>query len=448
MKKTAIVLLSLVHVLTYAQNEAGSSRGFSLEEAKQYAMENAYSVQDKQLEYEKARKVIKETAASGLPQINFSFGYQNNAQLAKQPVPAEFFGGEEGTFAFVAFGLQHQNNASLTLNQLIFSGSYFVALRASQVVKDIANLETEKSKIDIEVDVAGAYYLVLASEENERINAENLESLQKNLAETRVLFENGFSEEQDVDQLELLVNELQNNLDFARQTTDVSYRTLKFFMGIPQDEEISVTDDIDKMLSFDDNAASILTDQFNFSNHIQYRTMVAQEKAAGLQLSYDRSRYLPTLSGFVQHGQANFSNEFSEVFNFNTFWIPSTTIGISLNWNILEGLGRPASVQKAKLDIERIKVAKELTENNLKMNYEASRSNYEFQLGNYNNQKRNVDLSSRIRDRERIKFKEGVTSSFNLTQIETQYLNSQASYIQALVNLLNAKEELERSLGK
>ena len=439
---TTFIAVLLISFQGVAQQE---DRSLTLKEAQQLAVENAYSVKDKQLEYQKARQTIKETASQGLPQISAGFDFTYNAQLAKQPVPAEFFGGAEGTFAYVTFGTKYQNSASLSLNQLILDGSYFVALQASRVYKESARLDKEISEQEIKKDVAQAYYGVLVSEETVEIVRENMSSLEKNLRETKALYDNGFVEEQDVDQLELLVSNLNNNLNRAQRQYDLAKMMLNFRLGRNVDAEISLTNSIDDVLR---DEGMLITDNFSVEDNINYRSISIQEKGAQLSVRNEKMKYLPTLSGFVRHGQNNYQDDLGRAWSTDEYWIPNTAIGFSLKWNILQGLGRPATVEKAKLDLERAEVAMELTKSQLQLQYGQAKSNYEYMYDNYNTQMRNVELSKKIRDKTRVKYTEGISSSLDLTQAENQYLEAQQEYLNALQSLLNAKEELILAIGK
>ena len=68
----------------------------------------------------------------GLPQISANADYQNFIELPTSLIPAQFFGGNEGEFAEVQFGTPQTMTAGLTLQQLIFDGSYIVGLEASK----------------------------------------------------------------------------------------------------------------------------------------------------------------------------------------------------------------------------------------------------------------------------------------------------------------------------
>jgi len=438
----AIVSLSLT-----AQQEA---KPFSLQEAQDFAARNAYTVLDKVLDYEKARKTIKETAAIGLPQISGSFGYSYNAQIPEQPIPARFFdpNAPEDEFATVAFGVAHQNQAQVQLNQLLLDGSYFVALQATRVFKETKALEREQAEIEARRNTAQSYYGALVAQETLDILSKNLETIKNNYEETKKLFENGFVEDQDVTQMELLLNNIQNNVRNAERQVSLAYQLLKFNMGIPLEEQIVLSSSLEEVINPVTSNVSLAGTVFQVDQHITYRSLLSEEKGASLQLSNERAKYFPTVSGFINHTQSNFANTASDAFSFNTFWIPGTTIGASVNWTIFAGMGRQAKVQKAKIDLDRLRVAKTATESQLELQYKQAVSDYQFALDNLDNQTRNRGLSERIRNRTLRKYQEGLASSLELTQAENQYLEAERNYISAILNVLNAKEALEYALGQ
>lgn len=447
MKKLLVIGFAFLAMPIWAQQEAKS---FSLQEAQDFAALHAYSVQDKVLDYEKARKTIKETAALGLPQINGSFGYSYNAQIPKQPIPASFFNpnANEDEIAYVAFGVAHQNQAQIQLTQLLIDGSYFVALQATKVVKETKALEREEAEIEARRNTAQSYYGALVAEETTSILKKNLATIESNFNETQKLFENGFVEDQDVSQMELLLNNLKNNVRNAERQVALAYQLLKFNMGIPLEEEIVLTSSLEEVVNPVRTDLSLSSTAFQLDQHISFRNILSQEKGASLQLSNERAKYFPTVSAFVNHSQSNFANQAPDAFSFDTYWIPGTTIGASVNWTIFAGMGRQARVQKAKIDLDRIRIAKEASESQLTMQYNQALSDYHFALDNLNNQMRNRTLSERIRNRMLRKYQEGMASSMELTQAENQYLEAERSYISAILSVLNAKEALEYALGQ
>lgn len=450
MKKFALALpLTLVSFFgLQAQSEA--EYRLSLEDAEKLAARNAYSVQNKTLEIAEAKQTIRETAAMGLPQISSGFNYTYNAQIPEQPVPAFFFDPNAGEdeFITVAFSQAHTNQANITLNQLIFDATYFVALRATRVFKETKALEKEDAELTARANAAQSYYSVLVAEESYRVARQNYASAQRNFEETRKLYQNGFAEKQDADQLQLMTNNLQNSMRNAQRQIELARNMLNFSLGLPLSTKIELTNNIEELVITSQVAEMLAQTEFNYSDHITYRSLLSQERGAQLQLANQRAAYYPKLKGFVQHTQSNFANDFDEAFSFQTYWIPGTSLGLNLSWDLFTGFRRDALVEKAKIDLEKLAVAKSSTANQLQLEYEQALSNFRYALDNYLNQKSNLKLSESISQTTQTKYAEGISSSLELTQAENQLLQTQASYFNALLNLLNAKENLETALGK
>ncbi|MGB0175705.1 MAG: TolC family protein [Owenweeksia sp.] len=442
-----LITALLLSFLGYAQVE---DRFFSLEEAQAYALKNSYSVVDRRLELEKAKQTIRETRASGLPQVTASAQYTNNIQIQGQPVKAQVFDASAppDLIIYAPFGVKNQTVASISVNQLLFDGSYFVALQASKVYEDIANLDVNKSEIEIRSSISTAYYTVLIAREARVLAEENLEVIKKNYSEVKALYDNGFVEEQDVDQLELLSNNVSNQLNNAQRQELYIKQLLMVALGMPLEGDIVLTDSLDDMMELSTNESLLNEAGISVEDHIDYRIVSNNNRAATLQLKNEKAMYLPRVSGFLQHSQLNADDDNFNAFNYNTYWAPGTSIGFGVEWSLFTGLARSARVQKAEIDLDRTEVAMKATNDQIRVNYARARSNYLFALDNLETQKKNMDISRKIRDKTLIKYREGISSSLDLTQAENQNLEAQQNYLNALQNLLNTKEELILAIGK
>ena len=67
---------------------------------------------------------------------------------------------------------------------------------------------------------------------------------------------------------------------------------------------------------------------------------------------------------------------------------------------------------------------------------------------NYGNAKKSLQIAEKIFNRTQIKHKEGLSSSFELSQMKNQVLQSQGKYIQSLFDVLSAKAELDKLQNK
>jgi outer membrane protein TolC len=423
----------------------GQTMKVSLVEAQAYAIENAYSVQNSGIEIEKAQKLYMENVARGLPQINATGNYTYNYE--RQAFVAEV-GGQLG---LLQIGAPYGTTGTIAAEQLIFDGSYIIAVLAAKVIKENAQNDYEKSRIEIRDEVARAYHLVLVSRSTKEIIDENLKFLQQSFEETSKLYEAGFVEEQDKDQLELLVSNLLNNRVYTEKQEEIALMLLKIAMGVQVETEVELTDEIETLMVMTENGADLLSEPFSFEQHIEYRKLMIQERGQTLNIKNERAQYLPKLSAFYNWNY-NVNNNDLWVFQgeegVDRLDVRWQALGLSVSIPIITGGSRTARVRQAELQLDQVNVAKMQLEDNLKLQYATAHAEYEYALDSYKTQKRNVEIAKKIRDRTLIKYQEGLATSLEVTQAENQYQDSLRSVINAANNALDKKVNLEKVLGK
>ena len=122
-------------------------------------------------------------------------------------------------------------------------------------------------------------------------------------------------------------------------------------------------------------------------------------------------------------------------------------LGASLNLPIFSSGMRNSKIQQAKIELEKSKNIKELVSRNLKVSVLLAKSTLTTANEKYANNKDNLKLAERIYNDFLLKFKEGTASSIELTQAQNQYLTTQGNYISAMVEMLNAKNALDKAMG-
>jgi outer membrane protein TolC len=424
-----------------------AQRSMSLQEAQAYAMRNSYLVKTSRLEVEKAQKQLWEITAIGLPQVNGQLDYQYSPQLPQQPIPAEFFGGEPGTFQTVAFGVANSAIASLQLNQLLFDGTYLLARQGSVLLKEIRKDELEKSQVEIRDQVARAYYNVKLADEAGNILEDNLQSLSQNLTEIRALYNAGFVEEQDADQLEYLVNGLSLELENTRRSRAVAEKFFKFTIGMPLDSSVQLNQGLEELYVQNVDGQLVAAQAFNVENNIDYQLITNQEVGAQLQLKRQKWEYAPKVNGFLSHSQSNYNDDNFNVFDYNSYWIPATVMGFSVSLPIFSSWQRPMRVQQAQIELDEVRIAKEQARESLFLEYEQAKSDFLYATDRLKNEMRNREITKSIRDKTLVKYREGVASSLDVTQTQNQYLGTERDFLSAVLNLLNAKSRLDKVLG-
>lgn len=445
MKNIFIVTLTFFALCANAQ-DSKKSYSFSLQQAIDHALEYNYSSINSSRDIDAAKEKKWETTAMGLPQINAGVDYTNNFVLQKSVVPAEFFGGNPGEYAEVAFGTKHTMIARSTLSQLIFDGSYIVALQASKTY--LAYYENAKKRSDIEIKemVINAYGNVLLASENIAILEKNIASLQKTLNDTRATYKNGLIEEESVEQLEITLASLESTLNYNKRLLDITYKLLKINLGIDINDEITLTDKLD-VLTVQNMDLAFSNTEFDVNSNISYQIATNFEEQRTLEYKLERSKALPSLSANLNFGYTAFKDQF-EFFTKNQNWFNYSNLGISLNVPIFSSLARSSRTQQAKIALDQAKTQLSETEQKLKLQYATAKTEYEYSIADYETAKSNLNLAERIEKKQQIKFTEGISTSFDFNDAQRQLYTAQQKYLQTMVNIINKKASLEKIITK
>jgi outer membrane protein len=435
------ILITLLLFVSYLQaQEKKASYSFSLKQAIDHAVQNNYQAINADRDIEIAKQKKWETTAMGLPQINGNIGYQNNFKLATNIID---FGGVPTA---LTFGTKHNANSSLTLSQLLFDGSYIVALQASKTY--LAFYQNYKKKTDTEVKemIINSYGSVLLANESALILQKNKTILEKTIFETNETFKNGLIEEENVEQLKITLSSVNSNLNYVSRLKEISIKMLKINLGINIDDELIVTDKLDDLAKSSMDFA-LATPDFDAKNNINYIIANNFVDQRNLELKLQRSKALPSLAAAVNFGYNSFSETFSFL-NSNQKYFNFSNLGVNLNIPIFSSLGRSAKAQQAKIALEQAKTQLTQAEQQLKLQYQNAKSDYEFIIGQYNSSKENLKLAERIENKQQIKFKEGLSSSFDFTEAQRQLYSSQQSFLQTMVDVINKKASLEKIVSK
>jgi outer membrane protein TolC len=121
--------------------------------------------------------------------------------------------------------------------------------------------------------------------------------------------------------------------------------------------------------------------------------------------------------------------------------------GVTLTLPILTSGLRIATIGQAKFDLMKTRLNKENIEQGLVMEFETAKSSYQTAYSNYLTNKESLDLSKKVYDKSVIKYKEGVSTSFELTQNQAQFLTAESNYYNSVLSMLNAKAKLDRILS-
>ncbi|MDO6738336.1 TolC family protein [Wenyingzhuangia sp. 2_MG-2023] len=432
MKKTLLLVCIILGIGANAQDS--KTYKLSLKEAVDYALKNNRTVKNAALSIQAAKQQKWETTAIGLPQINAKAEYKN---YVKYPLT----GVEGGEDSFINFIFPKQSlTPSVTLTQLLFDGSYIVGLQSAKVFLDITKNAKAKTDNEITKGVTSAYNNVLLTQESINLIQKNIASIKSNLFESKAMLTNGFIEEEDIEQLQITLNNLENNLNSLERMHTISLKLLRLTLGFTDDVAITLTEDLQTLISQTKQQATSFTD-FSVFKNIDYQIAENEVNSKKLLYKLEQAKLLPTVSSFLTGNYIGNSSEFT-FFDKSQNWIGTAMLGVTIDIPIFSSFASNAKRKRAKIDWQISQNKLIDTEEQIEINYQTIKSDLELAINTLDNKKRNLELAERIEHKNNIKYKEGISSSFDLRQAQMQLYSSQQEYLQAMVNVINKKAEL------
>jgi outer membrane protein TolC len=412
-----------------------------------YAVKNHLSVQNAMIDNQIAKARVGQVRSIGLPQVKASLNVIDNFKIPVNFLPAQFLNpnAEPNTFVPVTFQPQYIGQAKVELQQLIFSGSYFLGLKAASTYTQLTEKSITQSQIQVAENVSKAFYSVLINEQRYTLLEENLRSLDSLYAQTQALYQNGFVEKIDVDRIRVSVNNLKMEKENFRRLIDLSKELLKFQMGLRPEDVLTIQGKIeDVQLQNVDLETAV-----DPTKRIEYSLLQTQLALNDLQIREYKVRYLPTLAFFANYGSNMGSPNVKDALLplFTDRWIGNGAFGLSLNIPIFDGLEKMYLIQQGKL--ERKKTLNQMSEferatllqaNQAKLNLKNSLDKLAFQ-------RENMELAKEIFRVTKVKYQEGVGSNLEVINAETAYKEAETNYYAALYDAIIAKIDLEKAKG-
>ena len=424
----------------------------SISDAQAFALKNNRAIKSAKIDVSSMDKQIWASIATGLPQFNFDANYQHQFVIPElnlgpyldvNSLPDGVVNKSDLLNAYknspsYALGVRNNTVFNFTISQLIFSGEYIVGLQASKVVKQVTEKALVKIENQTEETVATTYYLVLVLDENARVLRESLKSTDQTYSDLVKMNQEGFNEETDVDQMKIGRSNILTLITSIDAQKELSMKLLKYQLGIGFDQPVLLTDSLPGIIA-QGNIKYLSSPEFDVKNSIDYKMISDQEKVSSLLLKRQQAKQIPTISGFYRHQEQ--SN--MPAFNFAV----KDIIGVTLSLPIITSGLRNANIGMAKYDLMKTRLNKENIEQGLILEFETARSSYQTAFSNFTTNKESMLLSKKVYDKTVIKYKEGVSTSFELTQNQAQYLTAESNYYNSVLSLLNDQAKLDRILS-
>lgn len=469
-----ILFIGLVALTSIANaQQQQQTQSFTLEQCIDYAVKNSVNMQNILIEEQIAQSRVKETVGIGLPQISGNVNATTNPQLPR------FFGTKQRLFGFSGqtdyntflpgvgdndvvaaqnfFQLKNSLSAAVTVNQLLFNGSYLVGLKASSTYKELATRTTAQTKEQTIEQVTKAFYAVLINRERIKLFDNNISRVDSLLKNTSALNKNGFAESIDVDRIQVSLNNLTTEKANFERLQTLSLEALKFQMNYPIDQPLDVTGDISEI-----NINIVLDDylkDWNYKNRPDYQVLETSRKLQALNVKNKYAAGMPVLSASASLGYSKQALEFGDLFSSARDFpeqngigpgkmYPYSSIGVNLSIPIFSGLQRSHQLQQEKLKLQKIDNSYRQVKSGIDFQIKQAVTSYQNNMQSLESQQKNMTLADKVARVTKIKYQQGIGSNIEVVDAESSLKESQINYYNALYNALVAKTDLDKAFGK
>ncbi|MBK5278307.1 MAG: TolC family protein [Bacteroidia bacterium] len=464
-------ILPLLFVLLAFGSYAQEAQSFTLDQCIEYALQNSINAKNAAIDQQIAAARVKETIGIGLPQVSGSASLVHNQKLPR------FFGtfnDDPDAFGFFPknlanakngdilaaqnfFQLASSGNASMSISQLIFNGSYFVGLQAASTFKELATKSADQTKEQIILQVTKAYYGVLINKERTTLFTNNISRLDTLLRNTKALYQNGFAESIDVDRIRVAYNNLVSERDKFLNFNKLGTELLKFQMNFPANEQIEVVGKIQEVM-VEPNLDSY-KEGWDYKNRPDFKTLEVNRRLQELNIKNRYAANIPTIAAFANLGYQTQSNNISGLFKTNSNvesgpligpdkWYNFSQFGLSASIPIFSGMQGRYKIQQEKLALQKIDNGFKALKNGIDLDIAQSSITFENAIKSLGAQKENQELAANIARITKIKYEQGVGSNIEVIDAENSLRQAQTNYYGAMFDAMVAKVDLDKAYGK
>jgi outer membrane protein TolC len=285
------------------------------------------------------------------------------------------------------------------------------------------------------------YQLVVGKKQMTALDA-NIERFGKLLNDTKEFYNKGFAEKLDVDKVSVQLINLQTEKVKAENTLAVGYSGLKFLMGMPQKDELVLTD----TLSDEDLKANILDSSYDYKNRKEIQLLAVAEKLGNYNIKRYQLSKIPTIAAFASYSKNAQRNSFS-FFNKGD-WFTTSIVGFKMSIPIFDGNNRNAHIQQSRLELQKTKNNIDQFKQSIDYDIEQSRIKMTSAMLTVDNQKKNIELAEKVYNTTKLKYEQGLGSNQEIYNAQAELKVAQTNYYSSLYDAINAKIDWLKAAGK
>ncbi|MBN8643247.1 MAG: TolC family protein [Flavobacteriales bacterium] len=430
MKKILAILffISLLSGVSMAQ-----SKKWTLEECVDYAMKNNISIKQTELELRTADVDKKAAFGSFLPSVNASASHSWNIGL-NQNITTGLL--ENQTTQFTSAGI----NSSVDIYNGLQNQN---RLRRANLSKVAAQYQLDKMKDDVSLNIANAYLQILFNKENIKVQKEQLSNNEKQEIRTTELVNAGVVARGDLLDIKATVAADKQRLVAAENALFLSKLSMVQLLQLDDYKDFDIAEE-NVAVPLSTVMAQKPEDIIEKAKQSRVELKIANTnlELAEKDITIAKGAYQPSLAGFYSFDtRASDSQSFiglDENGNPMLGTLPlfdqfsnnkGHSFGVRLSIPILNGFVTKNNVERSKIALDRVKIAKQQAELDLDRNVYNAITDAKGALNSYESAQVALEARTEAFNYAKEKYAVGMMNSFDFNQAQTLYLNAQSEVL-------------------
>ena len=354
MKIVCLLIIAVFIIEISPQNfsnpreEKKDSLTLDLQKSIDLAIEFNHDLKIARLENQKAEEQVREAwGSSVLPTIKGTVDYSRALKRGVIIIDAPEIG-FSGSFPQ---GTDNTLTIGATLEQPLFTGAVFLAVRVAKTFAEIQNTLVDATKSEIIVNVKRAYYSVLLASEVLELARLNYQLAGNNRRDTETMFNAGIVPEYDFVRSKVQEKNLIPEVQQAENSLVIAENLLKYVTGIELTRAININDSLSlkelPIESYEDSKDRLIANNFSLKS-LQLQIDLQDGNA-----SYQFTKHFPELylnGNWQTQAQENDPRSFNK-WRYNN----SLYVGLNLKVPIFDGFQTSSRVEQAEVDLLKAK---------------------------------------------------------------------------------------------
>lgn len=438
-----LVMFALAGVVVTSAQGQSKRLELTLDKALDIALSDSPTIKVADLEIERYDYATKESRSALLPALSGTLGYQ-------RAIVQQSMGG-------LKLGADNTYTGGLSLTVPILAPSIFrnISLSKEQVVASIE--KARASKIDLAAEVKKIYYQLLMLDrslevlrENQKTVSNTVETVQKNYDSQLTSEYNLITAQVQLDNFKPMIIQTENALNITNMM-------FKMLLNIPEDVEVVPAESLDQMADMVIKNGEALSS--DISGNSELRQLEIQKNILEKQVKLTNSQRLPTLSAY---GDAQILGQDIQKIDFGALmgggtptppkhkyqWQNPISVGVMLSVPIFKGRSIDHQVRQLGAVRQQLDIQSLYAERGMSVQVNSAISNMMAAKEKMDATEKTVGQAKKGYSIAQVRYTTGTGTMLELNSSEISMTQAQLNHTQAVYDLLEAKAEYEKIIGK